>query len=130
MTPSTQDFEVVTDDDRRLARANRVLFNRLQLHLLGKVMNKSLYGGMLTLINDHRFECRMLGIPYPDVVAVWLDKVRAVKVVRADIERADLQVAMVNWTREHPDVTVEEIARALNRHFPGYVKHLDVEVAN
>ena len=130
MTPSTQDFEVVTDDDRRLARANRALFNRLQLHLLGKVMNKSLYDGMLTLINDHRFECRMLGIPYPDVVAVWLDKVRAVKVVRADIERADLQVAMVNWTREHPDVTVEEIARALNRHFPGYVKHLDAEVAN
>jgi hypothetical protein len=40
--------------------------------------------------------------------------------VRADIERRDLEVTMVNWTVEHPTITSSEIARAVARHFPGY----------
>lgn len=127
MQPSTTDFEVVTDDDRRLAKANGVLFARLKVHLMGKDMTQQLYDSMLTLIDDHRFQCNMRGIAFPRLVAVWLDGVRAVKIVRADIDAKSLQVAIVNWTREHPDVTVDEIVRALKRHFPGYVSHVNSE---
>jgi hypothetical protein len=125
--PTSADFEVVTDDDRRLAKANGVLFERLKVLLMGRNMTKSLYEGMLTLIEDHRFECNMQGIAFPPVVAVWLEGVGAVKIVRADIDAKSLQVAIVNWTREHPSITAGEIARALVRHFPGYAKHINPE---
>jgi hypothetical protein len=126
-SPTARDFEVVTDDDRRLAKANGVLFARLKAHLLGKDMTQQLYDSMLTLIGDHRFECNMRGIAYPQVVAVWLDGICAVKLVRADIDAQNLQTAIVNWTREHPTITVDEIVRALKRHFPGYVSHVNSE---
>ena len=129
MTPATtaQDFEVVTDDDRRLAKANGVLFERLKVLLMGRNMNKWLYYSMLTLIEDHRFQCNMRGIAFPRLVAVWLEGVGAVKIVRADIDAKSLQVAIVNWTREHPTITVDEVVRALKRHFPGYVSHVNSE---
>jgi hypothetical protein len=125
--PTSADFEVVTDDDRRLAKANGVLFERLKAHLLGKDMTQHLYDSMLGLIEDHRFECNMQGIAFPPVVAVWLEGVGAVKIVRADIELPSLQTMIVNWTREHLNITAGEIARALVRHFPGYAKHINPE---
>lgn len=128
--PTSADFQVVTDDDRRLARANGVLFKRLKAHLMGRVMTKPLYESVMTLIEDFRFECNMRDIAFPQVVAVWLEGVGAVKIVRADIDRRDLQVQIVNWTREHPDLTALALARALVRHFPGYVKQVNPEVVH
>lgn len=121
--------DVCTDADRRLTLANRALFERLQRHLRGKTMSPSLYSSTVDLVRDHRFECVRRDIDYPQVVVVWLDEVRAIKIVRADVSRRDMEVHIVNWTREHPDVTRDEIVRALTRHFPGYVERVSTEAA-
>ena len=130
MQPATTDFQVVTEDDKRLARANGVLFERLKNHLRGRVMTNQLYSSMLSVIGDHRFECARKGITFPQLVAVWLEGIRAVKIVRADLKQRDLEVTIANWTREHPDITGHEIARALVRHFPGYVSQVSTEVSH
>lgn len=109
-----------TEEDCRLAKANKALFERVKGCLRGRTMTTSLYSSLVALVEDHRFEAAQLGIAYPQLVVVWLEGVRQVKLVRADIERRDLETMMVNWTVEHPTITAKEIALALARHFPGY----------
>jgi hypothetical protein len=112
--------DIRTDADRRLAHAAAVLFARLKQVLHNREMTNALYARCVSTVEDHHAQCWLMGIEFPRCVVVWLDGVRAVKVIRADIARRDLEQQMLNWTVEHPEVSAAEIDRALRRHFPGY----------
>lgn len=116
------DSDLKTDEDRKLADCNRQLFDKLAryLHSLDRMTTQT-YDRMVEIIENHRANAALrYDVHYPELVAVWLDRIRAVKLIRADIDRKALETTLVNWTVEHPDVSAGEIARAITRHFPGY----------
>lgn len=115
------DSDIKTDADRRLADANASLFRKLQviLHPAPRMTDRLMHRLKVT-VADHIIRARQEGIDYPDLVVVWLDQVRAVKLWRADLDRKDIERQLLNLVAEHPDITADEIARAVRASFPGY----------
>lgn len=76
------------------------------------------------LLKDHRGTWRMRGVDVPVMVAVILPQVGAIEVLRADLHPFAIQRAVIGLVQKYPTVTKEELAKAVFRVYPHYVKFL------
>lgn len=116
-------------DDPRIGQAVRQLVARLA-KFRGAPLRKETFDDINALVKDHRRQCRMHGIDFPHLTALVLTGVGAIEMVRKDLDLKGVQTIVVNLTRRYPQVTPEELARAVGWAFPWYrPSHIDMSVS-
>lgn len=73
-----------------------------------------------SIIDDHRVRWLLRGVQFPRMRIMAFPRIGRMEVVRADLDRAAIQVTLVNMTVKYPALTAQEIATACGHAFPDY----------
>ncbi len=117
-----RDAEMNELDDPEIKRATEQLFARIKSHM-GQAMSPGKRKDIMRTIKEHRADCRLRGIRFPEMTCIFLPQQGFIDVVRADLEHKDLQTVIVNLTVKCPEVSAEELARGVCEAFPWYARN-------
>jgi hypothetical protein len=112
---------MITDEGHpEMIKAHQELLRRLGLALGSgrKKLNQSLLDKMFGIIKEHREQCLVRGVDFPVLVALAIPRLGAIDFKRADLDIASIRMAIVNFTRMHPQATMQEIVAAFRAAYP------------
>jgi len=72
------------------------------------------------MLNDWRRWCARQGVSFPQMAVMPLLSANTLAVVRRDLDRRSLEVALCNLLTAHPMLDPRELATVAKREFPGY----------
>lgn len=75
-------------------------------------------------IYDHRVRWKHKGVKFPEMVPLYFPRLRRVELNRADLDAPSVATVIVNLTVKMPDLTKDEIAWAISKAYPSYIKRL------
>lgn len=113
-------------EEARVNHAAQQLFERLR-GFTGRQLTSTTVHDIRVLVKDHRQQCKLRGIPFPELVPLVLTKSGVIELVRRDLEPASIQTIIVNLTVKYPTVSADEIAQAVMWAFPQYQRRLDMQ---
>ena len=107
------------DNDPRLIRAQHELLRRLGTLINDQPeLDQSLLDKMYNTIKDHRDECLNLGFKFPQLVPIAVIGSGCVDFVRADLDMSSIKTKILNYVREHPNVSMENVVAGFRIAFP------------
>lgn len=89
---------------------------------IGKDMGIEVGRGLMHVVRQHRRMCRARGVEFPELTAVVLSRLGAVKLYRADMDLPGIQQVIKNLAVEFGPrgVTAADIAPAIAAAWPDY----------
>lgn len=112
---------MISDESHpEMIKAYRELLHRLGI-VLGNGTNeltKPFLDRMFGIVLDHRSQCRVRGIDFPVLVALVVPRLGIIEFKRADLDIASLRVNIVNFVRQHPRATMDEVVGAFRSAYP------------
>ena len=84
----------------------------------GRRLEKHLLGQMFAVVRDHRQKWRLRGVDFPVMVALVVEQWGIVEWVRADLDIASIRVKVVNFVRDHPQVSMRQVMEAFRSAYP------------
>ncbi len=112
---------MVQDDDHpQMIAAHHELLRRLGV-VLGNGRNpltKPFLDRLFDVVKDHREKCRMNNIDFPVLVALVIPRLGIVEFARADLDISSLKIKIVNFVRQYPRATMQEVVQAFRMAYP------------
>lgn len=105
------------ETDPRLARAVRVLSQKMASFCQGRPLDQQLISDVMGIYEDHRTRARLAGVDFPELVLVIMDVKKQLRFVRRNLTPRQIDVLIQDLHtvyQSEPD----EIARAIRRAFP------------
>lgn len=69
-------------------------------------------------IEEHRINARRRGVNFPALTALVIPRLGWIKIVRLELNEVNIRRAVIGLLRECPNVSREEIAKAVKRAWP------------
>lgn len=111
----------ISDENHpEMIRAHQELLQQLG-HTLGrgnKELDKHLVNKMFDIVKRHREKWRLRGVDFPVLVALVVPGHGIVEWVRADADISSIRVKIVNFVRQHPDVSMDKVVIAFRVAYP------------
>jgi hypothetical protein len=112
---------MITDETHpEMVRAHGDLVRRLSLVTAGRVPSRMLYEDVIKVRDDHRTEWRVKGVDFPHLVIFAVPRLRIMELWRADLDYASIRTKMMNLVMAAPEVTMQELALALQSAYPDF----------
>jgi hypothetical protein len=109
-------------DDPRAAIAAEKLSKWVANFFAGRSLDPATCDEVQAFV-DHRVRMfKERGIDFPRMAALMFPRFGSIKLYRRDLDEKSIRQAIVNATREFPEVTPYEIATAIAFAFPEYMK--------
>jgi hypothetical protein len=110
---------MITDEQHpEMQKALQQLMFRLS-HYPKRQLTGSVLNELNDLIERHRQQCRLKGIDFPRLVVLCVPRLGTLDYKRADLDIAAIKVAIVNFVRENPEATMQEVVAAFMMAYPG-----------
>jgi hypothetical protein len=93
-------------------------------------MSNGLLHDLRQIVKDHRSQCRLRGVKFPEmvVIPVEVDGGHHLEVVRRDMEPTSLRIWLYNLTQRYPSITRDSMLAALRFGFPEQLATLKNQV--
>lgn len=113
------------DVDPRLEQAVVTLGHKLEKYK-GSFISDHVVKEIEKTVKEHRSTWMLRGVVLPKLAVVVLPNTGRVYVYRADLDRKGIQAVVMGLKKLHPQMSVEELARAMFRAYPDYAPSLSV----
>jgi hypothetical protein len=110
-------------DDPRMQQALRQLEFRLSCYR-GLEFNLSCVESMLSIVKAHRQQWKLEGLNFPELVAIIVPRLGIFDLKRADLTPESIAMSLVNFVRDTPAATMQEVMDAFSRAY-GCQVHVD-----
>lgn len=106
--------------DARLRHAAGVLHAEVSRLAEGMAMDRSTVDKIAEWVEIHRRDCKRMGIDFPEMVVVAFPRIGAIEICRRDWTTPDVENFILGCVQKYPEITTPEIAKAIERAWPGY----------
>ena len=89
---------------------------------LGRQLGRRTIEAIEEIVADHRQRCRLVGLEFPECAVLVMPDAGNIDIVPKDLDQKGVETLIVNLARKYPTVSREDLAFAIGRAFPDYVK--------
>ena len=111
---------MITDENHPdMILAQKELLRRLGIVLGGgRRLDKYLMAKMFDVVTGHREQCRQRNLDFPMLVALVVPRLGIVEWKRADLDAASIRTSIINFVRNYPTVSMDEVVVAFHAAWP------------
>lgn len=112
---------MITDENHpRMLAAQKDLHGWLNARFMGHRLDRSSFDEIQAAVNEFRSHCRRQDIDFPKLRALIVPELGICDLVNAELEGRALEMRIVIFVRNHPQVNAQQVAAAVRRAFPDY----------